>query len=352
MKITAKKTDILPVDVIVFSRERQKRLIRSLKLWSMQPYHFVILDNSEIPLETNFARNISYFHLRGQNFGSRANEAIKFLRNPYAIICSDDECLIPFSIHRMVDFLEKNRNFSSVGGRVIGAYKYGPRLTGVLAYSYMNGYVNRSKDINVRLRKHLISNFEGNRPIGGMYRLFRNEGMVKLLESFYFARNIPTPYIFEILGEIVSTSLGSTSTLTNVYWIRNWHDGMSNHSDWNRNYTFSSWWTNTSNQKAKIELMNWVCKTHGINFSVLSELLDEFVKRLLPFDDKVKYFNFKTSKNVFLEHKINLLKFLIKVLLVPTKIPKSLGVVLTEEVLPTSLKERSQIIDCAKAMIV
>ena len=44
--------------------------------------------------------------------------------------------------------------------------------------------------------------------------------------------------------------------------------------------------------------------------------------------------------------------FLIKVLLVPTKIPKSLGVVLTEEVVPTSLKERSQIIDCAKAMIV
>ena len=344
--------DMLPVDVIVFSRERQDRLTKSLKLWSAQPFSFIILDNSENLLEIEFAKNINYVHLPGQNFGNRANKSIHFLNNPYAIICSDDESLIPFSIHHMINFLEMNRNFTSAGGRVIGAYKYGPRLTGAMAYSYMDGYLNRSQDVNVRLRKHLTSNFDGHKPIGGMYRLYRKEGMVKLLESFYFARNIQTPYIFEILGEIVSTSLGSTNSLDNVYWIRNWHDGMSIHPDWNRNKTFSSWWTNTLNQKEKIELINWICETFTIDFSLLSELLDEFVEKLIPLDDKIEHSNFKKSKNISLNHNFNSLKFMVKVFLGSTKIPKSLEVVLAEDLMLTSLEEIHQVVNCAKAMIV
>jgi len=352
MKITPNNADALPVDIIVFSRERQNRITQSLKLWSAQPFRYIILDNSENPLKVEFAKNINYFHLPGQNYGNRANKAIHYLSNPYSIICSDDECLIPLSIRSMIAFLERNDNFTSVSGKVVAAYKYGPRLTGGLAYRYMDGYVNRSQDVNVRLKKHLTTNFEGHKPIGGMYRLYRQEGMVKLLESFYFARNIRTPYIYEILGEIISTSQGPTTSLDNVYWIRNWYDGMSHHPDWNRNKTFSSWWTNALNQKEKNELINWICKTYKVDFSLLSKLLDELVKKLSPFDNKVEHFNFKKTKNIVLSHNLNLLKFLVKVLIDPGKVPKSLDAVLAEELVSASPEEVYQIINCAKVMIV
>jgi hypothetical protein len=58
MRNSVKISEMLPVDVIVFSRQRQDRLIRSLKLWSHQPFHFIILDNSIEPLKINFTNVI------------------------------------------------------------------------------------------------------------------------------------------------------------------------------------------------------------------------------------------------------------------------------------------------------
>ena len=343
--------EILPVDVIVFSRQRQDRLIRSLKLWSVQPFRFIILDNSINPLKIDFADNINYYHLPGLNYGSRALEAVQYLNNPYSIICGDDESLVPFSINLMISFLENNKNFASVGGKVIAAYKYGPRVIGSYAYEYMYGYVNQEKNSRVRIEKHFAQEFNGQIPICGMYRLFRRNGITKLLESFFSARDVATPYIFQILAEIVCTSIGPNSTVNSVYLIRNWNNEMSNHSDWNRNTTFSSWWDNTIYQTEKMELMRNIREINKIDDSLLHKILDELAIKLAIPDDKVSQYNFNQHKFPKLKRRANLIKFLVKRILKPESIPKSLEKMLAEESNGLLSEEKLQIIECTRMIL-
>jgi glycosyltransferase domain-containing protein len=337
--------------VIVFSRQRQDRLIRSLKLWSQQPFRFIILDNSIKPLKINFANNINYYHSPGLNYGTRALEAVQYLNNPYSIICGDDESLVPYSINFMISFLEKNKNFASVGGKVIAAYNYGPRVIGRYAYEYMYGYVNQEKNSRVRIEKHFAQEFNGQIPICGMYRLFRRNGITKLLESFFSARDVATPYIFQILAEIVCTSIGPNSTVSSVYLIRNWNNEMSNHSDWNRNATFSSWWSNTIYQTEKVELMRNICEINKIDASLLHKILDGLAIKLTILDDKVSQHNFNQYKFAKLKRSAGLIKFLVKRILKPESIPKSLEKMLDEESNELPLEEKIQIIDCTRMIL-
>jgi glycosyltransferase domain-containing protein len=351
MENTRKITELMPVDVIVFSRQRQAKLIRSFRLWSTQPFQFIVLDNSTIPLQTQFPSNVNYYHLPDTNYGSRANEALKYLRNPYSIICSDDENLIPNSIHHMLDFLEKNKNFASVGGKVIAVYKYGPRLIGAYTYKYMYGYVNTEDDLSTRLKKHFEQDLHGHIPIGGMYRLFRKEGMNSLLNTFYVARNVSTPYIFQILGEIVSTSLGPNHTIDSVYWIRNWNNEISSHIDWNRNKTFSSWWNNGINQSEKNELLTKICNLNGIDFYSLYDILDQIASKLSIPDKKVSTHNFRRPKfSKILKH-MSMIKFVVKKLSKPKSLPISIQDMLNKESHGLPPEEKKQIIDGTRNML-
>lgn len=351
MRNIAKMSRILPVDVIIFTRERHHQLNRSFRLWSQQPFHFIILDNSIEPLKISLTDNISYHHLPGVNYGSRAFEAIKYLKNSYAIICSDDESLVPFSIKQMIDFLEGNKKFASVGGKVIAVYKYGPRIVGTYAYKYMYGYVNKDENSKVRLRKHVTRDFESQIPIGGMYRLFRKEGMNNLLESFFIAREIKTPYIFQILGEIVSTSLGPNFTLNSVYWIRNWSSATSHYPDWNRNITFSSWWFDTASNSEKSELIKNISDLIEVDYNLLYEVFNKLATKLLIPDDKVYSFNFRSNKFKDTDKLKDLMKFLIKKLLAPRVIPKSLDNILEKESNVLQIEERIQIVICARMIL-
>jgi len=351
MRNTRKTTELMPVDVIVFSRQRQAKLIRSLRIWSVQPFRFIILDNSTEPLQIIFPSNINYYHLPNINYGSRANEALKYLRNPYSIICSDDENLIPNSIHQMLDFLRDNDNFASVGGKVMAVYKYGPRLIGTYTYKYMYGYVNTEDDLSTRLKIHFEQDLHGHIPIGGMYRLFRKEGMVSLLNTFYTARNVSTPYIFQILGEIVSTALGPNHTIDSVYWIRNWNNEISSHIDWNRNKTFSSWWNNGINQSEKNELLIKVCNLNGIDINSLYDILDQIAWKLSIPDTKVSKFNFKRSKPSKISKNMSMIKFFVKKLSNPKSLPISMQNMLNKESLGLSPEEKKQIIDSTRNML-
>ena len=88
------------LDVIVLSRDRNQELIHSIAAWVKQPYRFVILHNSEKPLDLgDITENVVYMHLPSLNYGERAKVSTELLKSPFSMILADDERLVSSGIN-------------------------------------------------------------------------------------------------------------------------------------------------------------------------------------------------------------------------------------------------------------
>ena len=126
---------------------------------------------------------------------------------------------------------------------------------------------------------------------------------------------------------------------------------MSNHYDWNRNTTFSSWWDNTIYQTEQVELMRNICEINKIDASLLHKTLDGLAVKLTILDNKVSRYNFNQHKFAKLKRRAGLIKFLVKRILKPESIPKSLEKMLAEESNGLLSEEKIQIIDCTRIIL-
>ena len=221
-------------------------------------------------------RNIDYIFLPGASFAERANIAKNYLVAPYSIICCDDEFFATSSLNNMANFLGTHPEFSTVGGKSVGILKYGPRILVSNTYSHMNNYRNTEANYKKRISSYLFNDFENTRSIGGMYRLYRKDDMKILLESFYVARNFPSPSIFEFLGEIIGIAIGPTINLSEIYWVRNFKQPMSLHTDWDRSVYFSKGWEIFKNSPDKKEFITRISSILALDedftLSVFEEL--------------------------------------------------------------------------------
>jgi len=254
--ISEEKLGILSeITVIIFSRNRQSDLIRSIRYWSDLNIKCLILDNSPNEIKDIPARLfVSYLHCPNLNFSQRALIAGEFIKTKFSIICSDDERFIPTALEAMITELNNNLDIVSVGGHAIAVGTYGPHVYGTLAYSHMLHYGNLDYGVKDRMEKHFDIN-KSAWPIGAMYRIIRTESMKKLLNMFYQCQGISTPYIFEVTSEIVVTALGRAKYLDLIFWVRNWQTPAINQVDWDRRLQFTQWW---EDEKYVDEKNKWV----------------------------------------------------------------------------------------------
>jgi hypothetical protein len=247
------------LDVIVLSRDRNQELIHSIAAWVKQPYRFVILHNSEKPLDLgDITENVVYMHLPSLNYGERAKVSTELLKSPFSMILADDERLVSSGINSLIRNLKDNVELASVGGRVLGVYQYGGRIAASFAYQHMNGYQNLDLDVSARLRRHLNQEISGGFAIGGLYRIMRREYMEKILNLLAKSAFIQkkTPFVYEVVGEFAVASIGPTATYDEIYWIRNWQTRMVRRKDWNRNQGFKDWWADSRNASDRKQLIS------------------------------------------------------------------------------------------------
>ena len=284
------------VDVIIFTRERQQQLLRTISIWQNQPFHFIILDNSSTILNYKLPGNIDYIYSPEINFAGRAKIAKDYLDSPYSIICCDDEFFATSSLTKMADFLDTHPKFSTVGGKSVGILKYGPRILVNNTYSHMNNYENTDPNHKKRITSYLFNDFQNTRSIGGMYRLYRKDNMKTLLESFFVARNFPSPSIFEFLGEIIGIALGPTTNLPEIYWVRNFKQPMSVHPDWDRSIYFSEGWETFKHSPDKNNFITRISNSLTLDEDFISNVFEELALKLKALESQQN----KNKKNQLL----------------------------------------------------
>jgi hypothetical protein len=230
------------ITVVILSRGRESQLQRSVEYWNQTQLQVLILHNTFSPLPTNlFESNVAYV-VSTTDFASRSNIASGMIHTKYAVLCSDDELLLPFALGRMGQYLEDHEEVLSIGGRTLALGKLGSKTTATFVYRNMLGYSNLEKSVHERLLHHTKD--QQDYKSGSMYRLMCSSLMSEMLKTFSQLSNVSTPYIYEVTGEIIVNGKGRGVYLEELYWIRNWVNEQVEHTNWNRKLYFHQWWGN------------------------------------------------------------------------------------------------------------
>jgi len=285
MNLNTLKHGIGKLDVVVFSRERNSVLLKSLEIWKRQPFNFIILHNSEHSLHADLiSKNMVYKHLPRLSYGIRAGIAADLISSEFAVILADDEMLLESGVDAMIKNLSSIIDLASIGGKVLGIHKYGEITTGGFAYQNMYSYRNFESNILDRLDKHLVEPIDGEIPRASMYRIMRSPHMKSILTLFSKVAFVESPYVYEIVGEFAVGAIGPTTTIGNLYWIRNWQNRMVQHKDWNRSLNFSQWWEDQTNVQEKQMLIQLLSEYANINPKDTASIIDKYLTRRLFYE--------------------------------------------------------------------
>jgi glycosyltransferase domain-containing protein len=311
------------ITVIIFSKGREEVLRRSLEYWAKQEMKVVIFHNTTKPLQlpTSY-RNIRYT-VATTNYGSRCSLAANSIETSFAILCADDEFYLKSGLQAMLQRLEQNSELSSIGAQTIAIGGYGPIITGTRIYANMTGYVNNHDASVKRLYEHFdtLSDYKN----GSVYRLMRSKIIIKLLQVFSEVSEISTPYIYEVTGELLVTSMGKSEYINQIYWIRNWIVDAVSHSGWDRNLYFHEWATNP---KFKEEFETWrniIIKNLPLTESEIDIIFEMLITKRTKVEKQEIYR--ATKRKVRLTDNW---KYRIRKCMAPKTIPKTIGIVAKE----------------------
>lgn len=265
------------ITIIIFSRDRHQKLRKVLEYWGNTPVKVIVLHRAMVPLKiSELPNNVNYINC-DLSFAERANFALNSIQTEFSIICSDDEVYLLSALNKMVSVIAKDTKLKSIGGQCIAVSNYGFKIAATKAYTELMNYSIESDDPTKRIETHLIQNIRKT-VVGGMYRLMRKDDMICLLRIFSTTKNINSPYVFEVTGEIYTALIGNCTYLKNVYWIRNWESEIISTFGWDRNNNFSDWWfdsANSNERKMWVENIVREAKLDTNNFK-LNHILDQY----------------------------------------------------------------------------
>jgi hypothetical protein len=239
------------LQVVIFSRNRHKQLIESLRYWDQCGIKTLVLHNTQDPLDSIDIPSTTEYIVHEGPFAERCEIASHNLKFKFFIIASDDERYLPTALSKMVRQLEDSPELASVGGQAIGIMTHGLRYRTTLAYRSQIRYQNSASDLQTRFDFHYES---GQNYSGAMYRVFRRDQFRSFLLLVSKFSNISTPYIFEVTAELFWTLIGPSKYVDEVFWVRNWVVPPIQTGDWDRKQYFYEW---SQNPKLEREFESW-----------------------------------------------------------------------------------------------
>lgn len=230
--------NLADLQVVIFSRNRNKQLIESLRYWDECGIRTLVLHNTQNPICSIDLPSTTEYIVHTGSYAERCEIASRNLKFDFFIIASDDERYLPNALSKMVEQLQKFHELASVGGQTIGVMTHGLRYSTTVAYKSQIQYQNLASDFQGRFEYH----YESGKNYGGaMFRVFRRNHFRKFLHLISKFSDFSTPYVYEVTAELFWTLIGPAKYIDEVFWIRNWVVPPIQSGDWDRRQYFYEW---------------------------------------------------------------------------------------------------------------
>lgn len=314
--------DLTRSTLVILSHNRQHCLKQTLQFYKSTSLKLLVLDNSPLPLESEFIpSNCRYININ-ESFALRSARAAALVETPYTIVGADDEIYLLSSLEKMQEFLDKNDDYVAVGGYAMAVWEYGPTIAASWAYKRTFRYHNNADTPLGRIQLHTGG---GSSPVTSFFtcNLTRTWAVKDCLSMYAKAPLLAT----DAISVLTICGAGKSKYLDLVYWVRNWNQSPRSHAGWDRRVFLHEWWLKPENEQKREMFIGDLSSVYSkytseTNFSTAWSLIlksDESLQRRVPvFKSKIRSLN----ENRRLKRVKYSIKRLTKPQLLPTTVSK------------------------------
>jgi len=205
------------ITIIIFSYNRHKYLVSTIKYWSRYGVKVLVLDGSDTILNDPCLKvnNVKYVY-DPRGVYDRLLSSTNFIDTEFMILSPDDEFYIPSALSSCIDFLIKNPSFSSCGGHGIGfGLSDFKKLTGKELYKNLKNYALDHDDASERIKKHFL-NYQPTH----IYSLMRSSHWREICH-YVFKKEYSFYSNYELQVEFLIMFSGKSKIIPNLMWMRN-----------------------------------------------------------------------------------------------------------------------------------
>jgi glycosyltransferase domain-containing protein len=201
--------------IIIPTHNRPKLLQRSIKYYEenlFNNFKIIIVDSSKKKFEYKFKKNFFYKFLKNNSFSSKIFVAIKDSKTKFVILCNDDDFISFSGLKKGINFLNKNKKYSSYQGEFISFRK----LEKLNLITFLGAYVDTLKyNLNFNQKKKLdrIDSIYLKRPHWYNALHYRTN----LKKSFEIAKKGKNIHFSEIIIPLIIGSKGFVKN-SNYFW--------------------------------------------------------------------------------------------------------------------------------------
>ncbi|MFX0025176.1 MAG: TIGR00180 family glycosyltransferase [Candidatus Hermodarchaeota archaeon] len=129
------------VTLIIPTHNRHHYLTRILDYFSDINLKIFVADSSSRKYPNYKNYKINYFHYPNYTFFEKLSEITQKIETTYALLCADDDFIIPTSIEKCINFLENNKDYSSAQGYYVQIVNENGKINFKPIYTYCKKYI-------------------------------------------------------------------------------------------------------------------------------------------------------------------------------------------------------------------
>jgi glycosyltransferase domain-containing protein len=241
--------------IIIFSYNRQKYLIRTLKYWSNYDIKLLVLDGSSEKLEDPILnnKNIKYIY-DPRSLNDRLISSIDYVDTEFTILGCDDEFYLPSALDSCINFLTKNPSYSCCGGMTVGfkTLNGGNEILGFEQYPKLRNFCLDNNDAYKRIEKHF-----NNYSPAHIYSVMLSSKW-KILCRHVYEKEYSFFSAMEVQTEFLLIVSGKSKIIPELMWMRNGEvAGIRNTTPSNtQGYQIKHWWHDNKFKIEKEDFLN------------------------------------------------------------------------------------------------
>lgn len=204
------------VTIIIPSYNRHRQLERLLDYYSNYKISIIVGDSTLKPFPNlRKYKNVKYFHYPNYSYAKKIPLIYNKVKTKYVIFCGDDDFVIPKSIKKCIDFLEKNDDYSSAHGHYLRFIDYKNGELKVFP-AYLNS-IDIDIDSNIpSVRLHQLSiNY-----MQLFYSVTRTRDIRELTKHLIDTNDIKNDNLIELLQAIILCINGKSKIFPFIYCMR------------------------------------------------------------------------------------------------------------------------------------